>query len=166
MIVIVSGLPGAGKSYFAEKLAQEIGAAYINSDQVRQSMHAFGRYSLADRENIYQEMLRQTKTMMNGNRDVVVDATFSRQGMRDAFSDLATDTHNDLRVIQIVAAEPLIQQRLKRKRAYSEANFQVYQQLKAEFEEITMPHLTIESADHNISFMLEKGTQYLRNERD
>jgi len=35
MIIIVFGLPGSGKSYFASKLAERINARYINSDVIR-----------------------------------------------------------------------------------------------------------------------------------
>ena len=38
MIVIVFGLPGSGKSYFASHLASMINADYINSDKVRRTM--------------------------------------------------------------------------------------------------------------------------------
>lgn len=38
MIVIVLGLPGSGKSYFAARFAELIHADHVNSDRVRKSM--------------------------------------------------------------------------------------------------------------------------------
>ena len=38
MVVIVFGLPGSGKSYFASRLAGIISADYINSDRVRREI--------------------------------------------------------------------------------------------------------------------------------
>jgi len=38
MIIVVTGLPGSGKSYFAQQLAPLMDAEYINSDKVRSLM--------------------------------------------------------------------------------------------------------------------------------
>ncbi|SFP80598.1 hypothetical protein SAMN05444277_10244 [Parafilimonas terrae] len=34
MIVIIAGLPGSGKSYFAGRIAQMLSVAYINNDKI------------------------------------------------------------------------------------------------------------------------------------
>lgn len=44
MIILVAGLPGPGKSYFAEKLAGILSAVYLNTDRIRLALHAAGKY--------------------------------------------------------------------------------------------------------------------------
>jgi predicted kinase len=163
MITIVAGLPGSGKSYFAEKLADRLRAAYINSDRVRQCMRASGNYSLQDKMSVYKEMTRQTRTLAREKKSVVVDATFYRQAMRDLFSDMAKDESGEVRFIEVVADEALIRERLRKPRIYSEADFSVYERVKDEFEEITAPHLKLQSTDENIASMLNRAVQYLSN---
>ena len=56
MMIIVSGLPGSGKSYFASRLARKFEATYINSDLMRKKIEAQGRYAFDDKLNVYEEM--------------------------------------------------------------------------------------------------------------
>lgn len=62
MVVIVIGLPGSGKSFFASQLAQLINADYINSDQVRKTMMPPGHYSQQEKHSVYSQMLTQAVT--------------------------------------------------------------------------------------------------------
>jgi predicted kinase len=45
MTVIVFGLPGSGKSYFATRLAELLNASYISSDQLRMQLYAKRTYT-------------------------------------------------------------------------------------------------------------------------
>lgn len=161
MIVIVSGLPGSGKSYFAGKLSGRLGAAYVNSDHVRRDMHASGKYSFDDKLMVYREMARRASKLIEENKDVVIDATFYHHTMREMFVKLARLYKVPLFLIEVTADEALISQRLKTPREYSEAGFDVYEKIRDDFEGITMPHLTLESTNRNIDEMLKKGLQYI-----
>jgi predicted kinase len=59
MIIIVMGLPGSGKSYFAQRLAITINADYISSDRVRKTMMSSRTYSTKEKLLVYDEMLSQ-----------------------------------------------------------------------------------------------------------
>lgn len=166
MIIIVSGLPGSGKSYFAEHLAARLGSIYINSDQVRQTLHATGKYSLDDKLVVYKEMLSETRRSLEKNRDVVVDATFYHHTMREMFLRFAYGYNVPVRVIEIVAEESLIRQRLEKPRKFSEADYSAYEKVRDDFEEITMPHLILQSTNDNVDAMLETAINYLKREGD
>jgi predicted kinase len=165
MIILVSGLPGSGKSYFAEKLAARLGAVYLNSDQVRLTMKASGKYSFQDKLLVYREMANQTTRLLDEKKTVVIDATFYRQVMRDLFFKLAKDKSTPIRFINVIADEELIRERLKKPRKFSEADFPVYEKVRDEFEEITIPHLTLQSTNDNITWLLNKAIQYISDER-
>jgi predicted kinase len=165
MIILVSGLPGSGKSYFAEKLAARIGAAYLNSDQVRIAMQASGKYTLEDKLSVYRQMAMETQKLINEKKKVVVDATFYRQDIRDLFFKLTENKRIPIRIINVTANEALIRERLKKPRKYSEADFAVYEKIRDEFEAITAPHLTLQSTDSNITSLLNKAIQYIGDGR-
>ena len=76
MIVIVFGLPGSGKSYFASHLASAINAEYLNSDQVRRTMFDRSTYSKKEKLAVYNEMLAQTRQAVSQKKNLVLDATF------------------------------------------------------------------------------------------
>jgi predicted kinase len=85
MIVIVLGLPGSGKSYFAARLAEVIQADYINSDQVRKEMFSKRTYSEKEKGAVYDAMLERMKTAAKLKRDLVLDATFHTEDSRQLF---------------------------------------------------------------------------------
>jgi predicted kinase len=164
MIVVILGLPGSGKSFFAEMLANRLHAEYINSDQMRFAMHRFGQYSFQDKLVIYRAMLEQVEKLLVERKSVVVDATFYRQDTREQFINLAKAKSVPIYFIEVVADEALIRERLKRSRPYSEADFAVYTKVRDEFEELSTPHLTLQSTNDNITSMLSEAIQYINNE--
>src|SRR5664279_5603890 len=85
MVVIVFGLPGSGKSYFASGLARIVRADYINSDRVRKEILAQRTYSKQEKETVYNKMLATMKEDQEQNRNVVLDATFHKKETRELF---------------------------------------------------------------------------------
>ncbi len=160
-MVIVSGLPGSGKSYFASRLAKELNARYINSDLTRTRMDARGKYAFDDKLDVYEEMAREAGTCMREGESVVVDATFYRRSMRELFFTLAKLLHHKLAYIEIVADEDLIRERLKTPRLDSEADFSVYRLLKPQYETPEREHLVVESKDGNVDSMLRQAKEYI-----
>ena len=64
--------------------------------------------------------------------------------------------------IEVQASEELIRERLKRKRQDSEADYQIYQKLKKQFEPVEEEHLILQSTDDNITSMLDKAMNYYK----
>ena len=162
-MIIVSGLPGSGKSYFAGRLSQELGAEYISSDLTRKMMDSMGQYAFEDKLNVYDEMARKAGDALRGGKSVVVDATFYRNEMRELFLTLAKLLHQKVVYFEIVADEDLIRQRLSQPRLNSEADLSVYSLVKSQYEALTLEHLVIESRNDNIDQMLKEGLDYVRN---
>lgn len=161
MIIVVSGLPGTGKSYFAEKLSDLLGAVHINSDKLRNALHARGKYTLDDKLHIYRVMAKKTDEALDQGRSVIADATFYKHEMIDLFITLAKDHASPIRFIKIEADESLVRERLQKRRTDSEADFQVYVKIKDEFEDLDVPHLVIQSEADNIDTMIESALRYI-----
>ncbi|MBL6448763.1 AAA family ATPase [Fulvivirga sp. 29W222] len=163
MIVLITGLPGSGKSYLAEQLASRIDADYVNSDQVRKRLGAMGKYNLQDKLEVYRKMVSLAENSLRKGRAVVVDATFYLQSTRNIFIALARKYTSVIHMIVVYADEGLIKKRLSLPRKNSEADFAVYERVKAEFEAFTFPHLELESTDDNINTMLNRAVNYLES---
>jgi predicted kinase len=166
MVVIVSGLPGSGKSFFAEKLAKILDAEYLNSDKVRHELHAAGKYSFRDKLIVYKQMAADTARLLGENKSVVVDATFYHHTMRELFLQIAKCYHCPIHVIEVTADENKIRQRLMHPRKYSEADFGVYEKVRDEFDPIAMPHLVLDSTNDDIGSMLTTALDYIDHERE
>ena len=165
MIVIVFGLPGSGKSYFASGLSTLINAEYINSDQVRKHMLGKRTYSLNEKLSVYQEMLLQMKEFLKQKRNLVLDATFYKNDIRKKFMDEA-GLNGGITFIEVTADESLIRERLKTPRLDSDADFKVYKLIKEQWEPLYEPHLVLRSTNDNIAGMLFKAADYLHLKYD
>lgn len=161
MVVIVCGLPGSGKSYFASNLASVLHAEYISSDKLRKELGALGKYSLGDRLAIYDEMVKVVSELLKQKQTVVVDATFYLDSMRRVFQSRVRQWCSEICCIHVFADESLVRERLTKPRMDSEADFKAYLYIKDQFEKIEGPHLEIESTDDNLTSMLDKAIAYI-----
>ncbi|SFD88400.1 hypothetical protein SAMN05518672_103684 [Chitinophaga sp. CF118] len=160
MVIIVLGLPGAGKSYFASRLATRINAKYISSDQIRKNILDSRTYSHKEKLLVYDEMLIQMRQSLSRNNNLVLDATFHRKDFREKFMDEAMNAGGI--IIEIIAGEAVIEERLKRKRTDSDADFEVYKIIKEQWEPLNIKHLILLSTDDNIEAMLHSAVDYLK----
>lgn len=165
MVVIVFGLPGSGKSYFARRLAELINADYINSDVVRQELLNKKTYSEQEKLFVYNEMVNRMKARMKQNRNVIIDATFYKHDIRKLFTREAK-IKNEVAFIEVVADEAVISERLKTPRAESDADFEVYKKIKEQWQPLQQPHLVLQSTNDNIGEMLHKASDYLNLNND
>ena len=165
MIVIVFGLPGSGKSYFASRLAKMINADYINSDRVRKEMFKSRTYSEQEKAAVYNEMLEKMKEAVSQRRNLVLDATFNKNETRNMFIQ-EMKGKGKIFFIEVWADENIADVRLKESRAYSEADFEVYKLIRQHWEPLIERHLLLESTDENIDKMLQKAAEYLQWKND
>lgn len=161
MVIIVMGLPGSGKSYFASRLATGIEADYINSDRVRKKIITQRTYSPNEKQLVYNKMLAQMKLAVKQKKDIVLDGTFYKHSIRKKFIDEARNA-TCIFFIEVRAAESLIRERLKQTRADSEADFTVYKIIQAQWEPLQEKHLKLQSTNDNINDMLKTAFDYLR----
>ncbi|MEO9485214.1 MAG: ATP-binding protein [Ekhidna sp.] len=160
-IVVVFGLPGSGKSFFAEKLAEVLGASYFSSDQLRATLFSEKNYSLEAKEEVYRKMLGLANSALESGNDVVLDGTFYLKKWRD----MVTENFKNLascHFIEIQASEALIKERTSKRRPFSDANFIVYKQLRKAFEPMQEDHLEIVSTNSNIGEMIKTTLNYLQ----
>ena len=165
MIVIVIGLPGSGKSYFAIRVAQMLNARYISSDKLRKEMFAEATYSSAEKLRVYNEMMRRTTEASEKGKDIVLDATFYSNDLRQKFIN-KTKNISPIFVIEVHAKEDLVKERLSLAREDSDADFEVYKAVKKEWEPFNDDHLVLKSTNNNITEMLERAVDYLFEKND
>jgi len=162
MIVIVFGLPGSGKSYFASRLAKKLGADYINSDRVRHELVPNPNYSSEEKQFIYKKLMEAMYDHVKRIKPLVMDGTFYLQKTRDDFNQLAFDLNAELYWIEIRAEEDIIRKRLLKKRKYSDADFEVYKEIKKDYAPFTLGKcISLKSTNENIEKMLEQALIFL-----
>lgn len=175
---MVCGLPGSGKSYFATRLADQLGADYLSSDRLRREASAAvsesrrdptdetsaALYSNTGKTRVYDLMLERLRAAPLDLRPVVLDATFSMAPVRENFYSAARELHARLCIIRITADEELTRQRVSEPRPESDADYAVYLKLRNQYEPIREPHLVLESTNDNIQTLLRRAVHYLYGE--
>lgn len=165
MVILVLGLPGSGKSYFAARLSKMTNTGYLNSDRVRKEIFEKRTYEKEEKDFVYNFLLDKMSTTVNEGKSLIIDATFSLEEIRKQFINKMKGRES-IYFIEVWANEEIIKKRLKKSRPYSEADFEVYQLIKNNWEPLNEPHLKLESTDDNIDEMLQKAATYLKLKDD
>ncbi|MFP4094258.1 MAG: AAA family ATPase [Cyclobacteriaceae bacterium] len=162
MIIIVMGLPGSGKSFFASHFAKALQAAYLSSDQIREEMKLRGRYSEEVKMKVYREMMRRATAELANFPILILDASFSKKKYRELARELADKTGEELHFIEMKADEEEIRQRVAQSRKYSEADEDVYQKMKQQYEKLSEEHLTLNSSRYDVQKLIKKAKSHLK----
>jgi predicted kinase len=162
MIVVIFGLPGSGKTFFAKQLASGISGIHISSDAVRNSLKQKTKYNDVAKMEVYQLMLSLLEKGVAERKAVVLDATFYRKSIRNQFRKKAQQLNTPLYFIEMKADESVIKMRTGARRPDSEADFGVYLKIKKEFEPLEEDHLVLHSGiGHPETEMLSKALDYI-----
>ncbi len=164
VLIMVMGLPGVGKSYFARALAGRINGVHLNSDLVRKELLKAPSYTPQEKARVYDRMFELVCQHLEEGRVVVVDATFSKADSRKPYFEYIGNNQGVLKIIRITADELVVKERLKVKRPDSDADYGVYQKIKAEFEEMDRPVLSLSSTVLDIEQMIDQAIQYIRQQ--
>lgn len=160
MVIIVFGLPGSGKSYFAGRLAKSLDAIYVNSDIERKKLLNQRSYTFSEKMMVYDRMFELMVTAVMDGKSIVLDATFYLKNIRNRFIQKATELGQTALFIEVTAKSETIKKRLFKKREHSDADYSIYLSLKQSFEPLLQNHLTL-SSDDDIEDMLESGLNYI-----
>lgn len=145
-LIAVGGLPGAGKSVAAKEIAARVGAALLRTDVVRKELYPTPSYSPEEGERVYAHFLAQATELLKEGRSVVLDATFRQEALRQRAEQIAVAHHALWRLIIVQAPESRVRRHLAgRTDDPSDADFQVYLQLREEFESVRQAHTILEN---------------------
>lgn len=95
LLVILVGIPGSGKSYFAKQLAPELGAVRLNGDSMKAAI--YGSYEIIRAKNLIKEANQRgfaaidyaTEEVLRAGHSVVYDANNNKRVIRDKHRALA-----------------------------------------------------------------------------
>ena len=166
MIIIVFGLPGSGKSYFATKLAKKLQVKYVSSDVIRNQLFVVKKYSQKEKKKVYLEMIREMKKAFQHKESIVLDATFYEKSIRNMFCEAAKEFGHSIIFIEVWANQKIILERLKVKRQYSDADYSVYLHIKEVFEPMEKEHLILQSTQENIDEMMGLAFKYIQKSHE
>ena len=161
MIILVFGLPGTGKTYFAKRFAKKLNTLHLNTDIVREKLHFKGHYDEKTKQQVYNELFKQAQMEFKKGADVIVDGTFHVSRRREQLENLSKEENKKIYYIEIKAGEETARKRLKKSRKHSEADIDVYEKIKNEFEPLNNDCLELWSDRDDIKEMVNKAEKYI-----
>lgn len=152
MLILMAGFPGTGKSTISRALAAELGGTVLDKDVTRAALFppADIEYSTEQDEFVMRVMLKVAGYIFRKDpaRYVFLDGrTFSRRYQLDRATGYAQAIGQPWRIIECVCSEESARKRLTEDAAHLAANrnFSLYLEVKARFEEITMPKTVVDT---------------------
>ena len=102
VLIITHGVSGSGKSFYATRLAERLGAIQVRSDLERKRLHGYpagadtqsgitaGLYSPAASERTYEQLALLARTVIGAGYSVIIDAAFLQAARREQFRQLSS----------------------------------------------------------------------------
>jgi hypothetical protein len=152
-LIIVSGLPGSGKSYFCRQLSQKFPLLILETDQLRKRLFSPPTYTGRENARLFQACHRLIERLLKKGIPLTFDATNLEERHRERFYHIAEQTEAKLIIVRIKASPKVIAQRLESRAKqvnsedYSDADGKVYQRMKSKEERIARPHFTVDTSE-------------------
>ncbi|WP_030227250.1 AAA family ATPase [Streptomyces sp. NRRL WC-3626] len=128
-MTLVGGLPGSGKSTLAGALADRLGVTLLSSDRLRKELagipaersaaadYGEGLYTAEWTARTYTELLDRAAALLSSGESVVLDATWSDAGQREAALRTAERTGADLTALHCQVPGEVAEARLESRTA-------------------------------------------------
>ncbi|WP_277555018.1 AAA family ATPase [Halobaculum limi] len=147
-LVVVCGLPGAGKTTVAEAVADRLDADLLRTDVVRKELFPDPDYTTEESRRAYEALLDRADAVLSTGNAVVLDGTFRRAERRRWARDLGARHDADAQLVHVTCEEAVAKRRIRaREGDASDADVEVYDLLREEFEPPEKPVVVDNSGD-------------------
>ena len=148
-LVILCGLPGTGKSYFARELSSRAPFLWLNSDRTRKLLVDRPTYSRREHRRVFSAMHVLTRGYLRDGYSVVFDATNLNENVRRPLYESADAVGGDPLIIRFTAPSELVRRRLTDRAdgvgeaSQSDATWDVYSRMAVADQPVPGPHLLV-----------------------
>ena len=151
-LVLVSGLPSSGKSYFSRELTKRYPLAHLNSDVLRRALFLHPTHGAAESTRLFAAVHALVERLLSRGVSVVLDATSLKEAHRRPLYDIAERAGAVLVIVHTEVPPDVARRRLEsRARGQdsedaSEATTSVYDRMRREAEPIERPHVRVDTS--------------------
>jgi len=149
-LIVVSGLPGTGKSYFCRQLVQKLPGVILESDYLRRVLFPAPDYSAAESARLFRACHLLIERLLKKGMPIIFDATNLSEHYRERLYSIAERLGTRLVLVRVEAPPQLVYHRLKGREASSEGNsdadWAVYQRMRPRVQKIRRRHYAVDTS--------------------
>ncbi|MDD5095398.1 MAG: ATP-binding protein [Dehalococcoidia bacterium] len=166
-LIIMSGLPGTGKSYLSRKLAERLPCVILTSDVLRKVLFPEPSFDASENQRLFSALPVLIEDFLSRNIPVLMDATNLVENHREQLYHVADKLRLKLVIVQVEAPPDVVQERLKARTEnpdphdFSTAGLGVHQKMKTSKENIRRNHLVVDTS-RDIGPAIEKIVREVR----
>jgi len=165
VLIMMSGLPGSGKSYLSQRLAEKLAAVIIESDRVRKALFSQPSYSAQESAMVHRVCHEIIRRLLRKGAHVIFDATNLFEFHREMLYNLADRSGAKLVIVRTTAPEQIIRERLEQRKkdggSVSDADWHIYRRMAKREQAIRRTHLCVDTSD-NIDEAVHKILKVIR----
>jgi len=159
--IVVSGLPGTGKSYFGSKLAERLPFIILESDALRKTLFSSPTYSSPESSRLFQAIHHLIEALLRRGIPLILDATNLSEQYRERLYNIADRLKVKLILVRVEAPPDVVYERLKARsegtnsKSTSEADWTVFQKMQPTVQKIRRNHYAVDTS-RDITPVLDK----------
>lgn len=158
--VVVSGLPGTGKSHFCSRLAERLPLVILESDALRKTLFPSPSYSPVESSRLFRACHLLIERLLKKGIPLILDATNLSEHYRERLYNIADRLDVRLILVRVKAPAKEVRERLKarqegRSPGKSDADWEVYQRMKPAVQKIGRNHYAVDTS-RDITPVLDK----------
>lgn len=166
--VVVSGLPGTGKSFFCRRLAERMPFLILESDALRKILSPSPDYTTEESARLFSVCHSLIAELLDEGIPIVFDATNLSERHRERLYHISDSAGVKLILVRVEAPSEVVYQRLQTRKDRSEpedksdAGWEVYQRMKHNTEKISRNHFVVDTS-RDVTPAINKIIRAIRN---
>jgi predicted kinase len=150
--IVVSGLPGTGKTFFCRKLAERQSFCIIESDAMRKVLFPSPNYSAAESARLFTACHSLIEWLLKNGVPVIFDATNLSEHHREHLYRINDKTGAKLVLVRVIAPPAIAYQRLQQRKrvaapeSKSDADWEIYRRMEPQAEKIRRNYLVADTS--------------------
>jgi predicted kinase len=165
--VVVSGLPGTGKTHFCHCLMERYPFVRLESDALRKVLFTPPTYSPEESVRLFQACHQLIEELLARGISLIFDSTNLSERHREQLYHIADRQGARLILVRVEAPQGVVQERLESRvmggnpKGNSDANWKVYQRMKGSVQQIRRAHFAADTS-RDITPVIDKILRELR----
>lgn len=158
--IVVSGLPGTGKTYFCNKLAERLPFIVLESDALRKTLFTLPTYNAEESSYLFQAIHYLIERLLKKGIPLILDATNLSERHRERLYNIADRLNVKLILVRVEASPDVVYERLKSRpkemsKNNSDADWAVFQKMQSTVQKIGRNHYAVDTS-RDITPVLDK----------